>query len=77
MLTGNLGKPGAGCHGWAGNYKAALFQGSKLTGPGFKGWVGEDPFEQNLDPPLTAATCKLTLTQKTRNRRTGIMATAR
>ena len=28
MLTGNIGKPGAGCHGWAGNYKAALFQGS-------------------------------------------------
>ncbi len=50
MLTGNIGKPGAGCHGWAGNYKAALFQGSKVTGPGFKGWVGEDPFELNLDP---------------------------
>jgi nitrate reductase alpha subunit len=50
MLTGNIGKPGAGCHGWAGNYKAALFQGSKLTGPGFKGWIGEDPFEQNLEP---------------------------
>jgi nitrate reductase alpha subunit len=49
MLTGNIGKPGAGCHGWAGNYKAALFQGSKLTGPGFKGWVAEDPFELNLD----------------------------
>ena len=28
MLTGNIGKPGAGCHTWAGNYKAALFQGS-------------------------------------------------
>ncbi|HMP83894.1 MAG TPA: molybdopterin-dependent oxidoreductase, partial [Verrucomicrobiota bacterium] len=50
MLTGNIGKPGAGCYGWAGNYKAALFQGSKVTGPGFKGWVGEDPFELNLDP---------------------------
>lgn len=50
MLTGNIGKPGAGCHGWAGNYKAALFQGSKLTGPGFKGWVAEDPFHLNLDP---------------------------
>ena len=49
MLTGNIGKPGAGVHGWAGNYKAALFQGSKLTGPGFKGWVAEDPFEPNLD----------------------------
>jgi nitrate reductase alpha subunit len=49
MLTGNIGKPGAGVHGWAGNYKAALFQGSKKTGPGFKGWVAEDPFKPNLD----------------------------
>ncbi len=50
MLTGNIGKPGAGCYTWAGNYKAALFQGSPQTGPGFKGWVAEDPFEMNLDP---------------------------
>ena len=50
MLTGNLGAPGAGCHTWAGNYKAGLFQGSPWTGPGFKGWVAEDPFEPNLDP---------------------------
>jgi nitrate reductase alpha subunit len=49
MLTGNFGKPGAGCFTWAGNYKAALFQGSPWTGPGFKGWVAEDPFELNLD----------------------------
>jgi nitrate reductase alpha subunit len=50
MLTGNIGKPGAGCHTWAGNYKAALFQGSPESGPGFKGWVAEDPFHPNLDP---------------------------
>jgi len=50
MLTGNIGQPGAGCHAWAGNYKAALFQGSPWTGPGFKGWVAEDPFRPNLDP---------------------------
>jgi len=50
MLTGNVGQRGAGCHTWAGNYKAALFQGSPWTGPGFKGWVAEDPFEPNLDP---------------------------
>jgi len=49
LLTGNIGKPGAGCHTWAGNYKAALFQGSPWTGPGFKGWVAEDPFHPNLD----------------------------
>ena len=50
MLTGNIGQPGAGCYTWAGNYKAALFQGSPQTGPGFKGWVAEDPFKMNLDP---------------------------
>lgn len=50
MLTGNIGKPGAGCHTWAGNYKAANFQGSPWTGPGFKGWVAEDPFNPNLNP---------------------------
>ena len=50
MLTGNIGKPGTGSHTWAGNYKAALFQGSPATGPGFKGWVAEDPFEPSLDP---------------------------
>ncbi len=49
MLTGNLGKKGTGVLAWAGNYKAALFQGSKITGPGFKGWVAEDPFNPNLD----------------------------
>ena len=49
ILTGNIGKPGAGCHTWAGNYKAGLFQGSPWTGPGFKGWVSEDPFDLNLD----------------------------
>lgn len=50
MLTGNIGQKGAGVFGWAGNYKAALFQGSPWTGPGFKGWVAEDPFHPDLDP---------------------------
>ncbi|MFN8557111.1 MAG: molybdopterin-dependent oxidoreductase [Dehalococcoidia bacterium] len=49
MLTGNIGKIGAGCHTWAGNYKAALFQSTPETGPGFKGWIAEDPFHPNLD----------------------------
>lgn len=49
MLTGNIGKLGAGCYTWAGNYKSALFQGSPETGPGFKGWVAEDPFHMTLD----------------------------
>jgi nitrate reductase alpha subunit len=50
MLTGNIGIKGGGAHTWAGNYKAANFQGSPWTGPGFKGWIGEDPFNPNLDP---------------------------
>lgn len=50
MLTGNIGQKGAGSYAWAGNYKAAVFQGSPWTGYGFKGWVAEDPFHPNLDP---------------------------
>jgi len=50
MLTGNIGRPGAGVYTWAGNYKSALFQGHPESGPGFKGWIAEDPFEPNLDP---------------------------
>ena len=49
MLTGNVGKPGAGCYAWAGNYKSALFQETEWSGPGFNGWIYEDPFLQNLD----------------------------
>ncbi len=49
MLTGNIGIPGGGSHTWAGNYKAANFQGSPWSGPGFKGWIAEDPFELDLD----------------------------
>jgi nitrate reductase alpha subunit len=49
MLTGNIGKPGAGCYSWAGNYKSALFQETEWSGPGFNGWIYEDPFAQNLD----------------------------
>jgi nitrate reductase alpha subunit len=50
MLTGQLGRPGAGCFTWAGNYKSALFQGSAETGPGFLGWIAEDPFAPTVDP---------------------------
>ncbi|MFN3974462.1 MAG: molybdopterin-dependent oxidoreductase [Dehalococcoidia bacterium] len=54
MLVGSIGFPGAGSHTWAGNYKAALFQGSPWSGPGFKGWVAEDPFQPLLDPNAPA-----------------------
>ncbi len=49
MLTGNIGQPGAGSHTWAGNYKAALWQSTDWSGPGFKGWIAEDPFNPTLD----------------------------
>ncbi len=56
MLTGNIGIPGGGCHTWAGNYKAALFQSTPESGPGFKGWIAEDPFAPNLDPAADGKT---------------------
>ena len=52
MLTGNIGVLGGGCHTWAGNYKAALFQATPESGPGFKGWIAENPFDLNLDPTV-------------------------
>jgi len=59
MLTGNIGKPGAGCHTWAGNYKSALFQGTHDSGPGYEGWVYEDPFAPNLDPAAHGRTVQV------------------
>jgi nitrate reductase alpha subunit len=64
MLTGQLGKPGAGCLTWAGNYKSALFQSSPESGPGFLGWIAEDPFAPNLDPKVDGKTIKVNKTAK-------------
>ncbi len=58
MLTGNIGIPGGGAYSWAGNYKAALFQGSPQSGPGFKGWIAEDPFEPTLDDTVDGKNIK-------------------
>ena len=49
MLTGNIGKHGAGVYTWAGNYKGALFQASPWTGPGAGSYAKEDPFNPVLD----------------------------
>jgi len=49
MLTGNIGKPGAGCYTWAGNYKGAMFQASPWSGPGVGSYIHEDPFHPVLD----------------------------
>ena len=59
ILTGNIGKPGAGFYAWSGNYKAAVFQATPATGPGFYGWVSEDPFHPNLDPVASAKSLKI------------------
>jgi len=50
LLTGNIGKHGAGSHTWAGNYKGALFQASAWSGPGVASYTHEDPFNPVLDP---------------------------
>ncbi len=49
MLTGNIGRHGAGVFAWAGNYKGALFQGSPWSGPGVASYMFEDPFNPVLD----------------------------
>jgi len=49
MLTGNIGKHGAGVYTWAGNYKGALFQASEWSGPGVGSYTHEDPFQPVLD----------------------------
>ena len=49
MLTGNMGKHGAGGFTWAGNYKGALFQASSWSGPGVASYMQEDPFAPVLD----------------------------
>ncbi|MDP7206571.1 MAG: molybdopterin-dependent oxidoreductase, partial [Pirellulaceae bacterium] len=49
MLTGQIGKHGAGGFTWAGNYKGALFQASAWSGPGVGCFTHEDPFHPVLD----------------------------
>jgi nitrate reductase alpha subunit len=48
MLTGNIGRPGAGVSTWAGNYKGGIFHGAPWHGPGVGGYVNEDPFNPLL-----------------------------
>jgi len=64
MLTGSIGRPGAGCYTWAGNYKAALFQAAEGVGPGFLGWIAEDPFAPNLDAAVDGKDIKVRKTTK-------------
>lgn len=52
MLTGNIGKHGAGVYTWAGNYKGALFQASKWSGPGVGSYSHENPFAPVLEENL-------------------------
>jgi nitrate reductase alpha subunit len=49
LLTGNIGKHGAGVFTWAGNYKGALLQASSWSGPGVGSYTHEDPFNPVLD----------------------------
>ena len=49
LLTGNIGRHGAGVFTWAGNYKGALLQASSWSGPGVGTYTAEDPFHPVLD----------------------------
>ncbi len=59
MLTGNLGRPGAGVYTWAGNYKGGVFQASAWSGPGVGAYVIEDPFNPVLDREATLTAANL------------------
>jgi nitrate reductase alpha subunit len=52
ILTGNIGKHGAGVYTWAGNYKGALLQASSWSGPGVGSYTHEDPFKPVLDEKI-------------------------
>src|SRR5262245_30828476 len=52
ILTGNIGKHGAGVYTSAGNYKGALMQASSWSGPGVGSYTHEDPFKPVLDDQL-------------------------
>ena len=62
MLTGNIGKHGAGVYTWAGNYKGGIFQASPWTGPGAASYAKEDPFNPVLDEKarITPANIRVT-----------------
>ncbi len=78
MLTGNIGKPGAGCYTWAGNYKAALFQASPLDRARVSraGWP-KTPSSRTWTRTRTARTSSPTPTPRTKSRPTGTTASAR
>ncbi len=51
-LTGNVGRLGGNLGSYAGNYRVALLSG-------FPQWIGEDPFDIELDPEKPARVRKL------------------
>jgi len=63
MLTGNIGRPGAGVSTWAGNYKGGIFHAAPWHGPGVGGYVNEDPFNPLLssDDSYTLETSRHTI----------------
>ena len=77
MLTGNVGKKGSGVHAWAGNYKAALFQGSALTGPGFRAGWRRIRSRRTSTRKRMARRSRSAPTARARNRPTGTTATVR
>src|SRR4029078_12557371 len=50
IVTGNVGKFGAGQCTWAGNYKAGTFTATPWSGAGLSVHTGEDPVNIKLDP---------------------------
>ena len=79
MLTGNIGTAGRRLPRLGRQLQGRAVPGlARWTGPGFKGWVAEDPFEHEPRPEGSRQRRSTPMpTPRTRSRLTGTTATAR
>ena len=77
ILTGNIGKFGTGCHTWSGNYKVGIWQAAPWSGAGAGVYLGEDPWNLNLDQDSHGKEINTGNTIMARSRGTGTTATTR
>ena len=77
MLTGNIGKRGAGVYAWAGNYKAALFRDHPGPGLDLKDGWPKIRFNRPLILTSMEKTSKPMRILRMKSRRIGIIASGR
>ena len=75
MLTGNIGKPGAGCHGWAGITRRRYSKAASSPARVSKAGSAKTRSNRTSIRKRMATTSTRTLIPKTKSRRTGTTAT--